>query len=268
MHPQKERVWTLSIMKRSAVHLKLGRDTHPERKGGGVSCVRRSALWRCVNHTHRSILPGLCLPLANCLVSSFNLTGPWVFLKRSAQLFFLRWIPPQRPMGAWSHFLQGGTPFSFNPQELPAHVQTGKSSLTSGVGTYLSIGFIRAQLLPLALSLEFWGENKGSTLPHLTTPDVWPRGPLSPTSQICSDVDCSGLEATPMTLSYALSLVAPFFRNHTIIIFLESPCNLFWDMYIPLFSQRLSGKFNAGLLVSPQPQPPTHLPCFVPWNRS
>ena len=122
MHPQKERVWTLSIMKRSAVHQKLGRDTHPERKGGGVSCVRRSALWRCVNHTHRSILPGLCLPLANCLVSSFNLTGPWVFLKRSAQLFFLRWIPPQRPMGAWSHFLQGGAPSLFNPQEAFLHM--------------------------------------------------------------------------------------------------------------------------------------------------
>ena len=56
-----------------------------------------------------------------------------------------------------------------------------------------------------------------------------------------------------MTLSYALSLVAPFFRNLTTVIFLESPCNLFWDMYIPLFSQRLSGKFNAGLLVGPQP---------------
>ena len=152
----------------------------PLEEGAGVSCVRRSALWRCVNHTHRSILPGLCLPLANCLVSSFNLTGPWVFLKRSAQLFFLRWLPPQRRMGAWSHLLQGGAPFSFNPQELPAHVQTGKSSLTSGVGTYLSIGFIRAQLLPLALSLEFWDENKGSTLPHLTTPGVWPEAHCCP----------------------------------------------------------------------------------------
>ena len=38
-------------------------------------------------------------------------------------------------------------------------VQTGKSSLTSRVGT-LSLSFSRAQLLPLALSLESLGENK------------------------------------------------------------------------------------------------------------
>ena len=35
IHPQKERVWTLSPMSRSAIHQKLGTDTHPERKGGG-----------------------------------------------------------------------------------------------------------------------------------------------------------------------------------------------------------------------------------------
>ena len=106
--------------------------------------------------------------------------------------------------------LQGGAPSLFNPQELPAHVQTGKSSLTSGVSTYLSLGFSRAQLLSLALSLEYWSEKKGSILLHLTTPGVWPRGPLLPTSQIYPDVDCSGWEATPMTLSYDLSLVSPF----------------------------------------------------------
>ena len=79
--------WDIRDMRRSTVHQKLGRDTHPERKGRGVSWVRRSALWRCVNHTYRTILPGLCLRLASCLVSSFNLTGPWILLKRSAQFF-------------------------------------------------------------------------------------------------------------------------------------------------------------------------------------
>ena len=44
----------------------------------------------------------------------------------------------------YAHLLQGGAPSLFNPQELPAHVQTGRSSLTSGVGTYLSLGFSRA----------------------------------------------------------------------------------------------------------------------------
>ena len=45
------------------------------------------------------------------------------------------------------------------PTSLPAHVHTGRLSLTSGVGT-LSLCSSRAQLLPLALSLEYLGENK------------------------------------------------------------------------------------------------------------
>ena len=103
--------WDIRDMRRSTVHQKLGRDTHPERKGRGVSWVRRSALWRCVNHTYRTVLPGFCLPLASCLVSSFNLTGPWILLKRSAQ-----------PMGACSRLLQGGAPSLFNPQEAFLHM--------------------------------------------------------------------------------------------------------------------------------------------------
>ena len=103
--------WDIRDMRRSTVHQKLGRDTHPERKGRGVSWVRRSALWRCVNHTYRTVLPGFCLPLASCLVSSFNLTGPWILLKRSAQ-----------PMGVCSRLLQGGAPSLFNPQEAFLHM--------------------------------------------------------------------------------------------------------------------------------------------------
>ena len=80
------------------------------------------------------------------------------------------------------------------------------------------------------------------------------------TSQIYPDVDCSGWEATPMTLSYALSLVSPFLLQPYGSHFLEASCNLLWDMHIPLFSQRLSGKFNTGLWVGPQAQTPTHLP--------
>ena len=51
--------WDIRDMRRSTVHQKLGRDTHPERKGRGVSWVRRSALWRCVNHAYRTVLLGL-----------------------------------------------------------------------------------------------------------------------------------------------------------------------------------------------------------------
>ena len=52
----------------------------------------------------------------------------------------------------------GSPPFS-TPKKPSALVQTGKSSLTSGVDTF-SLCFSRAQLLPLALSLEGLGENK------------------------------------------------------------------------------------------------------------
>ena len=46
-------------------------------------------------------------------------------------------------------------------------MQTGRLSLTSGAGT-LSLCSSRAQLLPLALSLECLGENKAWILFHLT----------------------------------------------------------------------------------------------------
>jgi len=198
-------------------------DTHPERKGGEVSWVRRNALWRCVNHTYRTILPGLCLRLASCLVSSFNLTGPWILLKRSAQ-FFSKMDPTTEAYGYMFTLITGWGTLPFQPpRRLPAHVQTGKSSLTSGVGIYLSLCFNSAQLLSVALSLEYWGENKGSILFHLTTPGVRPRGPLSPTSQIYPDVYCSGWEAPPITLSYALSLVSPFFLQPHGSHFLRSP---------------------------------------------
>ena len=62
-----------------------------------------------------------------------------------------------------------GPPSFLTPMKhvLSAHMQTGKSSLTSGVSA-LSVYFSRAQLLPLALSLECLGENKASVLLHLT----------------------------------------------------------------------------------------------------
>ena len=71
-------------------------------------------------------------------------------------------------MGACPHFLWGGASLPFRPpRSLPAHVQAGKSSLTSGVRGS-SLYFSRAQLLPLALSLEYLDENKISVLLHLT----------------------------------------------------------------------------------------------------
>ena len=50
MLPQKERVWTLSLVRRSAVHQKLGRDTHPERNGG-VLGEEECTVEVCKSHT-------------------------------------------------------------------------------------------------------------------------------------------------------------------------------------------------------------------------
>lgn len=81
--------------------------------------------------------------------------------------FLLRWIPSQT-CGYVSTLILGWHPLpSWLPRSLPAHVETRKSSVTSGVGT-LSLYFIRNQLLPLALSLEYLDENKISVLLHLT----------------------------------------------------------------------------------------------------
>ena len=55
-------------------------------------------------------------------------------------------------------------------------VWKGKFSLTSGVGT-LSLCFSRAQLLPLALSLECLGENKALILLLLTNTSCLAWGP-------------------------------------------------------------------------------------------
>ena len=84
---------------------------------------------------------------------------------------FLRWILPQKAVGIlllWGTPIMGWCPLHFwHSRSLPAHVQMGKFSLTSGV-VILSLYFNKVQLLPLALSLECLGENKASLLLHLT----------------------------------------------------------------------------------------------------
>ena len=86
---------------------------------------------------------------------------------RRIQNFLLRWVPSQT-CGCVSTLILGWHSLpSRLPRSLCAHVQTRKSSLTSGVGT-LTLYFSRNQLLPLALSLEYLGENKISVLLHLT----------------------------------------------------------------------------------------------------
>ena len=73
---------------------------------------------------------------------------------------FSKMDPTTEACGCVSLLVMGWSPFPFGPpRSLPAYVWTGKSFLTSGVGT-LSLCFSKALLLPLALSLESLGENK------------------------------------------------------------------------------------------------------------
>ena len=116
IHTQRERVWTSSLTRRSAGGQKLGRDT-PERsagtgeergrpEGGGAQSGGD------VHHLHRTVLLGLCLPLASYLVSLFT-PGPRTRPKMRAQLF-AKVKPPCR--GLWVHihtyYGVGSLPFS------------------------------------------------------------------------------------------------------------------------------------------------------------
>ena len=128
-------------------------------RGVRMSCVRRSTVWTSLSHSYGTALLGLCLPLANYFVPFSHLTGPHTFPKVCVRLS-PKMYPSIAAYGCMSTLLMGRGPFPFQPQRgLPEHVQTGKSSLTSGVGTF-SLCFSRTQLLPPALSLERLGENK------------------------------------------------------------------------------------------------------------
>ena len=86
--------------------------------------------------------------------------------------------PTAEACGGRPTLIMGCGPLLFGPQEAFLLSQTRKfSSLTSGVGT-LSLYSSRAQLLPLALSLECVGENKASVLFHLISTSCPARGPL------------------------------------------------------------------------------------------
>ena len=110
------------------------------------------------------------------LFLSSHLTGPKTLAKMPVQLF-AKMDSTAEAYRYLSTLTMGWGPSPFqSPKSLPAHVQTGKSSLISGIGT-LSLYFSRAQLLPLDLSLECLGENKALVLLYLTNLAVQPRDP-------------------------------------------------------------------------------------------
>ena len=164
---------------------KQGRKTHLERKGVGIP-PNEGAQWRGgLNHLSRTVLPGLCLHLANYLVSFF--TPDWSQdPPQHACSIFAKMDPTPEACGCMSTLIMGWRSLPFwPPRRLLVHGQTGESSLTSGVGA-LSLYFSRAQLLPLALSLECLGANKASILLHLTNTSCSAQGHvyLLPQSQL------------------------------------------------------------------------------------
>ena len=96
---------------RSPVNQNLGRDTPLEMN----AVVLAEEEQKCdLHHFHRAVLLGLCFYLANYLVYFF--TPVWS-MDPSQDAFLLRWIPPQKPMGACLHLLWGGAPSLFNHQQ-------------------------------------------------------------------------------------------------------------------------------------------------------
>ena len=84
---------------------------------------------------------------------------------------FSKLDPTAEAYGYVSMFNMGWDPLPFRPpKSLPALVQTGKSLLSSGVGT-LSLCFSRAQLLPLALTLD---QQDPLEKEMAATPVLWP----------------------------------------------------------------------------------------------
>ena len=138
------------------------------------------AQWRGdLNHLCRTVLPGFCFvciwPIILFLFA--YLTGLRTLPKMRVQLFS-KMDPTAEAYGCMSIHIMGWHSLPFwPPRSLSAHVQTGEYSLTSGVGT-LFLYFSRAQLLPLALSLECLGENKASVLLHLTNSSCLAQGPI------------------------------------------------------------------------------------------
>ena len=107
------------------------------------------------------------------------------FSPTCVRTFLLRWIHCRC---LWVHVHTVGAPCLLTTKESSC-ICAEKFSLTSGL-VLLSLYFSRAQLLPLALSLECLGENKASVLLHLTNAScpvqepmyLLPRLPFPPQS--------------------------------------------------------------------------------------
>ena len=138
-----------------------------------ASWVKRSAIQRWCKSLVQNSPSGLCLLLANYLVSS-HLTGPWILPKIHVEIF-AKINPTIEAYGYISTLIMRWGLLPLWPsRNLPTHVQTRKSSLTSGVGTLSllqqSSTFATNFVLGVRTKLEFYSTWQ--------IPGVQPRGPL------------------------------------------------------------------------------------------
>ena len=134
---------------------KEARNRHWERSaiGGDLCCL------------YRIILQGLCLHLT----------------KMCTQLFAMM-NPNAEACGYMSTVIMGCCPFPFwTTRNLPHMCRWGSLPWPQEWEPYLC--FNRAQLLPLALSLECLVENRASILAHLTNTSCPFQGPIYPLLQ-------------------------------------------------------------------------------------
>ena len=167
----RETVWNSFCLK-----IEIRQKYMPGEKGCGHPLMRRSTVKRRINHLHRAVLQGLCLPLANYLVSFPHPTCTRILLHFQTYLF-TKMDSSAEAYGGLDITYYGALPPPFwPPRGLPAHVKSGTSSLAFQM-VILSLYFSRAQLLPLALSLECLGRTKLQFYCTWQTPAVQPRGP-------------------------------------------------------------------------------------------
>ena len=95
---------------------------------------------------------------------------------RCLRNFFLRWIPPQRPVGACPYC--GMEPPSFLTPKKSSCACVNREVFFDLRSATLSLCFSKAQLLPLALSLECLGENKACILLCLIKIRCLAQGPI------------------------------------------------------------------------------------------
>ena len=135
--------------------------------------MKRSTVKRCLKSLIQDNSSGSLFTfgqLSHFFPHTWPILGPF---PTCACNFILRRIPPQIAVGVCPHTYGGAPPLFRPPRSLPAQVQTGMFSLVM-----LHLYFSRAQLLPLALSLECLVRTELQFYSTWQTLAVQPREPI------------------------------------------------------------------------------------------